>query len=169
MRTGHVALAIATLMTTTTLPAIAEDSGHWHGLGVLTVANETTIKVEDRANHVVRVLDEDGAIYNADGAPFLNKARYQVAAIIDSGVTGNGYKTFTDADGSKAFAKFTVTESKPPELKGTFQFTGGTGKYTGITGNGTFNLVRLSDKVAWDELVGDYKIPTAVAGTANKN
>jgi hypothetical protein len=78
-------------------------------------------------------------------------------------------KNFTDADGSKVFAKYTVTEFKPPELNGAFEFTGGTGKYQGITGNGTFHYVRVSDKAAWDELVGEYKIPTAVAGTASKN
>jgi hypothetical protein len=34
--------------------------------------------------------------------------------------------------------------------------------------NGTFHYVRVSDKAAWDELVGEYKIPTVV-GSANKN
>jgi hypothetical protein len=89
--------------------------------------------------------------------------------VVDTGVIRGGYKTFTEADGSKVFAKYTVTEFKPPVVNGAFEFTGGTGKYQGITGNGTFHYVRVSDKAAWDELVGEYKIPTAVAGTATKN
>ena len=105
------------------------------------------------------VNDEDGAIHNADGKPFLDKARYQVLALTDSTVGTRGYKTFTEADGTKVFATFKVTEFKPPEINGTIEFTGGTGKYAGITGKGTFHLVRVSDKAAWDELIADYTIP----------
>jgi hypothetical protein len=45
-----------------------------------------------------------------------------------SGVSGHGYKTFTEADGSKVFAKYTVPQVKLPDILGTFEFTGGTGK-----------------------------------------
>jgi len=41
-------------------------------------------------------------------------------------------------------------------------------KYQGITGNGKFHYVRVSDRAAWDELIGEYKIPTVV-GSAGKN
>ena len=171
MRTGYLSSwAALTLMLATAniLPAAAEESGHWHGLSVLVITDQKVAKVEDRANHMVYVTEYDGAVYNGDGKPFLDKARYQVVALVDVGVTVGGYKIFTDADGSKVFAKFTVTEGKRPDLRGTFEFTGGTGKYEGITGKGTFHDVFVSDKAAWDELVGEYKIPTAVAGTTGK-
>ena len=169
MRTGYVSFAIVTLMLAANLPASADDSGHWRGLAALVVTDQKTAKIDDRADHVASISEQDGAIHNADGKSFLDKARYQVVSMFDAGVFGGGYKTFTEADGSKVFAKYTVTEFKPPEVNGTFEFTGGTGKYQGITGNGKFHYVRVSDKAAWDELVGDYKIPTAVAGTASKN
>jgi len=169
MRTGYLALAIATLMTTTTLPAVADDSGHWRGLAALVVTDQKTAKVDDGSDHVALISEQDGAIHNADGKSFLDKARYQVVSVVDTGVIRGGYKTFTEADGSKVFAKYTVTEFKPPEVNGKFEFTGGTGKYQGITGNGKFHYVRVSDKAAWDELIGDYKIPTALAGAAVKN
>jgi hypothetical protein len=143
------------LATANSVPAAAEESGHWHGLSVLVATDQKMAKVEDRANHMVYVTEFDGAVYNA--------------ALVDVGVTAGGYKTFTEADGSKVFLKFTVTGGKRPDLRGTFEFTGGTGKYEGITGNGTFHDVFVSDKAAWDELVGEYKIPTAAAGTASKN
>ena len=172
MRTGifssWAALTLV-LATTNSLPAIAEDSGHWHGLSVLVATDKKVVKLEDQPNHMVYVAEYDGAVYNGDGKPFLDKARYQVVAFTDTAVSRGGYKFFTDADGSKVFAKYTVTEGKLPDLRGTFEFTGGTGKYEGITGNGTFHDVFVSDKAAWDELIGDYKIPTAVAGTASKN
>jgi hypothetical protein len=140
-------------------PAAAQETGHWHGLAALVSTDLKTFKLDDQPNHVVMVNDEDGAIHNADGKPFLDKARYQVLALTDSAVGTHGYKTFTEADGTKAFATFKVTEFKPPVINGTIEFTGGTGKYAGITGKGTFHLVRVSDKAAWDELIADYTIP----------
>jgi hypothetical protein len=171
MRTGYLSSwAALTLMlaTANTLPAAAEESGHWHGLSVLVRTDQKVAKVEDRANHMVYVNEYDGAVYNGDGKPFLDRARYQVVALVDVGVTAGGYKTFTEADGSKVFAKFTVTEGKMPDIRGTFEFTGGTGKYEGITGKGTFHDVFVSDKAGWDELEGEYKIPAAVTGAASK-
>jgi len=168
MRTGYLALAIATLMTTTALPALDDDSGHWHGLAVLVNTDQKLAKLQDQPNHTVLLMDEDGVVHTIDGK-FLDKAHYQVLALSDSAVGAYGYKTFTEADGSKVFATYKVTEFKPPVVNGTFEFTGGTDKYTGITGKGTFHLVRVGDKAAWDELIGDYKIPTAVAGAASKN
>jgi hypothetical protein len=168
MRTGYVSFAIVTLVLTASLPAAADESGHWRGLAALVVTDQLAAKVDDGTNHVASISEQDGAIHNADGKSFLDKARYQVVSVVDTGVIRGGYKTFTEADGSKVFAKYSVTEFKLPEVNGTFEFTGGTGKYTGITGNGTFHYVRVSDKAAWDELVGDYKIPTTAAGTASK-
>jgi hypothetical protein len=76
-------------------------------------------------------------------------------------VSGHGYKTFTEADGSKVFAKYTVTQVKLPDILGTFEFTGGTGKYMGINGGGNFHVVMLSDAAQYDELRGEYTIPAA--------
>jgi hypothetical protein len=160
MRLGY--LVLATLMTTTTLPAVAQESGHWHGLAVLVNTDQKVVKLQDQPNHMAFLMDEDGVVHTTEGK-FLDKARYQVTALYDSAVGGYGYKTFTEADGSKVFAKYQVTESKPPEVNGTFEFTGGTDKYTGITGKGTFHLVRVGDKAAWDELTGDYTIPKKAA------
>jgi hypothetical protein len=142
------------------LLAVAEETGQWHGKGVLVVVEKTSMKVEDRANHTVAATEYDGAVYNEDGKSFLDKARYQVVALNDAGVLRVGYKTFTDGDGAKVFAKYSVTESKPPEHHGTLEITGGTGKYEGITGTGTFRIVYISDRVGWDELSAEYTIPT---------
>jgi hypothetical protein len=132
MRIGCASLALVALTLAACLPAAAEESGHWHGLSVLVIADKKAAKVEDRADHMVSVTEYDGAVYNGDGKPFLDRARYQVVGFGDTGVTRGGYKTFTEADGSKVFGKYTVTEVKLPDVRGTFEFTGGTGKYEGI-------------------------------------
>ena len=90
MRTGYLsswAASILMLATANSLPASAEESEQWHGLSVLVVTDQKMAKVEDRANHMVYVTEFDGAVYNADGKPFLDKARYQVVALVDVGVT----------------------------------------------------------------------------------
>ena len=156
MRIGSLAFVA---LLTMSFPAAAQETGHWHGLAALVSTDQKIFKLDDQSNHVVIVNDEDGAIHNADGKPFLDKARYQVLALTDSAVGTRGYKTFTETDGTKVFATFTATEFKPPVVNGTIEFTGGTGKYAGITGKGTYHLVNVSDKAAWDELIADYTIP----------
>lgn len=145
---------------------VALESGEWHGKGVIVVVDKSAVKLDDSAGHAVTLSQYDGVVSNADGNAFLDKARYQVVTLLDTATSGGGYKTFTDPDGSKVFAKFAITERKPPAADGTFQFSSGTGKYQGISGGGSFHIVFISDKAAWDELVGNYKLPTPLAGAS---
>jgi hypothetical protein len=148
------------------LPAKAEESGQWFGRAVLVTTSTKAAKVEDRADHTLSVTECDGVVFNGDGKPFLDKARYQIVDFTDAGATAIGYKTFTEADGSKVFAKYTLKEAKLPHLRGAFEFKGGTGKYAGITGGGQYHVVIVSDTALWDELRGEYKIATAASGSS---
>jgi hypothetical protein len=163
---GCVVLALA--VPAATVPAVAEETGQWFGRAVLVTLSSKTVKLEDRADHAVSVTEYDGAVFNADGKPFLDKARYQVVNLTDAGTSGGGYKTFTEADGSKVFAKYVLKEAKPPEFRGSFEFTGGTGKYAGITGRGDYHVVAISDTALWDELRGEYKIPGTIGSSPAK-
>lgn len=154
-----VAAVVLALAAVSGLPAVAQETGQWRGRGVLVVVDKLSMKVEDRANHTVAATEFDGAVFTDEGKPFLDKARHQVFAVNDAGILRAGYNTFTDSDGAKVFAKYTVTESKPPEHHGTVEFTGGTGKYEGITGGGTFRVVYISDRVGWSEFSAEYTIP----------
>jgi hypothetical protein len=148
------------------LPVAAEESGQWFGKAVLVEVSSKTAKVEHGADHSVAVVEYDGVVFNGDNKPFLEKARYQVVHLFDAGAA-HGYKTFTDPDGSKVFAKYTLKEMKLPDLRGVFEFTGGTGKYAGITGGGSYHVVIVSDTASWDELRGEYRIPAAASGAAS--
>jgi hypothetical protein len=154
---GCVVLALA--VPAAAVPAVAEEAGQWFGRAVLVTLSSKSVKLEDRADHTVSVTEFDGAVFNADGKPFLDKARYQVVDLTDAGTSSGGHKTFTEADGSKVFAKYVLKDAKPREFRGTFEFTGGTGKYAGITGRGEYHVVLVSDTALWDELRGEYKIP----------
>jgi hypothetical protein len=140
-------------------PAWAEEVGQWRGKAVLVSTQITTSQVADQEDHVLMLGDDSGLVFNEDGQAFLDKAEYRVQWMLDtSGMVGGGYKTFTTADG-QVFAKFTITEDTDAGVAGTWEFTGGTGKYQGIAGRGTFDVTNVSDTVYWDVLEGEYKIP----------
>ncbi len=153
---------LALLIAGTAARTAAQEAQKWHGKGAIVATTADRLKVEDRAGHVVGMLEWDGAISNGEGKPFLDKARYQVVSLIDTASSSGGYKTFTEPDGSKVFAKYLTTQVKLPVINGTFEFVGGTGKYEGITGRGTFHEVMVSDKAAWDDLTGEYTLPAKV-------
>ncbi len=140
--------------------APAEEKGEWVGLAVLVKTASNTVPVPGREGHSVRLYEYDGVVFNDEGESFLDKARYQVVYVGDSGgMINGGYKTFTQDADSQVVARFQGTGGTAPTFTGTWQFIAGTGRYAGITGNGTWTLTYVSDTTAWDVLEGDYKIP----------
>ena len=107
---GCVVLALA--VPAAAVPVVAEEAGQWFGRAVLVTLSSKSVKLEDRADHTVSVTEFDGAVLNADGKPFLDKARYQVVDLTDAGTSSGGHKTFTEADGSKVFAKYLLKDAK---------------------------------------------------------
>jgi hypothetical protein len=106
---GSVVLALA--VPAAVVPAAAQESGKWFGRAVLVTLSSKSVKLEHRANHTVSITEYDGAVFNADGKPFLDKARYQVVDLTDAGTSSGGYKTFTETDGSKGLCQV------PPERR----------------------------------------------------
>jgi hypothetical protein len=159
MKRVLLAMAAGFVLVSTAVPSNAEENGKWYGKGVIVATLNKSVSAQDLSDHSLMLFECDGAVVNAEGKPFLDKARYQLVGLVDSTVGGHGYKTFTEADGSKVFAKYTVIEAKLPNILGKFEFTGGTGKYAGITGGGDFHVMMLSDVTQYDELHGEYRIP----------
>jgi len=140
--------------------ALAEDGGKWRGKAVLVITTDKTVKVADTADHQVQMSEWDGMVFSEGEKPFLDKARYQVVSLYDSGgMISGGYKTFTADDGSKVFASFKATGGTWPIIKGEWVFVAGTGKFKGISGSGVYTVTVTSDTTLWDVLEGDYKIP----------
>ena len=63
------------------------------------------------------------------------------------------------SDGDQVFAKFSIAKFTDTGVEGTWEFTGGTGEYDGIAGNGDFKVTNVSDSVYWDLLEGQYTLP----------
>ena len=129
----------AMLIAAWTAGGLAEESGHWKAKGVLVVTSQPTVKVADQRDHQLMLTEFDGIVFNEGDKPFLDNARYQVVDLNDSGgMVSGGYKTFTADDGSKVFAQYKMTGGVPPTFNGEWTFVGGTQKYKGISGSGTF-------------------------------
>lgn len=142
-----------------TFPVAAAEKGKIKTRAVLVTTKQVASTLEDVKDHSLLYLEQDGVVFNS-GGEFLDKARYQLFYMSDSsGMVAGGYKIFTAADGSKVFAKFEDTEQSPPVYKGKVEFTGGTGKYAGVKGRGTWTYTTIADTVAIDEMDGDYEIP----------
>src|SRR5262245_19549081 len=77
------------------------------------------------------------------GQPFLHQAAVvcpSVAELSKGGGTSQGYCIATDRDGDKAFIVFKCRNPQPgARCEGDFQWTGGTGKYSGLRGNNSFH------------------------------
>ncbi|WP_188261383.1 hypothetical protein [Azospirillum tabaci] len=153
-------LPITALLIACSSPTWAEQGGPWRGRAVLVVTSEKSVPVADKEKHTVSVTEYDGAVFTEVGGAFLANARYQVTDLTDtSGMVSGGYKTFTDADGSKVFARYALKQMALPVLKGEWEFLDGTGKYKGISGRGRYEVHVVSNTVLWDLLEGEYKLP----------
>ena len=68
-------------------------------------------------------------------------------------------------NGDKFFVSFhdsvAVKDGKPQASKGTWSYTGGTGKLKGITGKGTYTVAPSADGGGVVDVEGEYAIPAA--------
>jgi hypothetical protein len=138
-------------------PALAGEKGKFRGTAVLVSTQFQQVKgLEGHPGGAQMVGQLDGLIFNDNKQPFLDKALYQVVWKADTG-GGNCFKSFTTSEG-KVFARCdgrnTATGSE-----GTVTLIGGTGRYVGIKGKGTFLLTNVSDTVMWDVLEWEYEVP----------
>lgn len=103
-----------------------------------------------------------GVMFNDSGAGFMHKARVDCTLFndVDHGqARANGTCVVMDADGDKIFVEWKCA-GKMPECPGTERFVGGTGKYTGITGEQVFQGNFIGDTGAgWSDWKGEYKLP----------
>ena len=119
-------------------------------------------------NHIFWVGDFTGIFLNDAGKGFLHHAAVECPGADDmdfnkSTERAMGYCIATDADGDKAYLIWRC-EGDTVTCPGTFEWTGGTGKYAGLTGNNTFTGIsgpinqsgRQSGTAPWK---GEWKLP----------
>jgi hypothetical protein len=126
----------------------------WHFVGEI---------MEVEKDHLMWGGESTGAFRNDAGDGFLHGA---VVVCTSSGefkkgsATNGGYCAVADKDGDQAFIEFKCAGSP---CTGEFQWTGGTGKYTGLKGRSWFQDViagrGVHGFVGWDPWRGEWELP----------
>jgi hypothetical protein len=135
-----VALALAT-------PALAQAQDLGTSRRVQGTAEVTTVEVGDVPGHVVGVVEFKGLSFFADGevATHTNPAIFD---LINGSGPHQGYVVHHFDDGSTSIERYRgearlSADGKRTVVEGTFECVGGTGRFEGLKGEGTYRGERL--------------------------
>jgi hypothetical protein len=96
-----------------------------------------------------------------DGIPDTEGVSSQIGEIQDGNYTSHGYFVDTMSNGDKVFLRYeatvTMTDGEVQSVQGKWNYTGGTGKFKGIQGDGTLGGTPKGNGASYD-LVGDYTL-----------
>jgi hypothetical protein len=113
-------------------------------------------------DHFVFIGNLPGVNHNDQGKGFLHDTRVDCQIMWDQNKgksVANGTCVATDATGEKAFAVWKCA-GPVPNCEGDFQWTGGTGKYSGLTGGNKFTGVSIGQTGAgYSVWSGEWKLP----------
>jgi hypothetical protein len=139
--------------------AVAGEKVKLHGTSVTTKWHQ--MEVGDEEGHVIAVSESKQVYFNEETGEKLVRVGKNIMDInLKTGKgTYKGYGVMTSPNGDK---RFTITEGKPVGKglwKGTYTYTGGTGKFEGIKGGGTWNSSSLAPGISYLETEGEAEIP----------
>jgi hypothetical protein len=108
-----------------------------------------TMEVGDVPGHVMGVAQQTGLMFYSTGEIARKAATFTFDLMKGKG-TFVDYSIYTDQDGSTRFIKATgtagpVADGKKFVMEGTFECIGGTGRYEGDKGTGTFKGERIGE------------------------
>lgn len=154
------AFAVAAVFISASAPAAdLPKSGTYSGHYGWTFNGQVQKLGEDR---VVYAGTVPGVMFNNEGKGFMHKARTDCALLADVNqghIDAKGTCVVTDADEDKIFVEWKCA-GKMPACPGDERFVGGTGKYTGISGNQKFQGNFIGNTGAgWSDWNGEYKLP----------
>jgi hypothetical protein len=169
MRMKRLVLTTILLASTTVLGATAEaqqlpKSGKYTGKFAAHQVPEVAQTYELEKGHVFILGRAQGVFLNDVADGFLDKTEVTCALVDDvvDGIlaTGHGHCVIADKDGDKAFSVFQGKGSAPGIIAGDFQWTGGTGKFTGIQGTNTYHVTAIGKtRAAWIVWEGEWRLP----------
>jgi hypothetical protein len=138
--------------------AVAGEKLKMHGTSVTTKSHQ--MKVGDEEGHIIILAESKQVYFNEKTG---EKSTRVGQNIMDINIkTGKGslksYGVLTSPNGDK---RFTISEGKPVgkgHWKGTYTYTGGTGKLEGIKGGGTWDSYSLASGISYIEVEGEMEI-----------
>ena len=155
----YLAVAVVSLFGATAETQELPKSGKYTGKYASHQVPEVAQTYELEKGHVFVLGRSHGVFLNDVADGFLDKSEVTCAVVSDlvDGVltAGHGYCIVADKDGDKAFLAW---EGK--DGGGTFKWTGGTGKFSGLQGNNTFRFNGIGKTeafvVVWE---GEWRLP----------
>jgi len=122
--------------------------------------SSTTYQLED--GHIFSQDVYKGTFFNDERKGFLHESSWvcpSVTDLIQGKGTARGQCMVTDTDNDKVFLVWQGTIDPETGFHGDYQWTSGTGKYTGITGNNTFSAIRIGATTEGRGLLkGEWKL-----------
>ena len=139
--------------------AMAGEKVKLYATSVTTKAHQ--MKVGDEEGHVIILSESKQVYFNEKTGEKLTRVGTNIMDI--NLKTGKGsliksYGVMTSPNGDK---RFTVSEGKPVgkgHWKGTYTYTGGTGKFEGIKGGGTWDSKSLAPGTSYMEVEGEMEL-----------
>ena len=129
------------------VPALAQAQDLGNSRRVQGTASVTTVEVGDVPGHVVGVVEFKGLTFFADGeiATHTNPATFDLT---NGSGPHQGYVVHYFDDGSTSVERYQgeaklSADGKKTVVKGTFECVGGTGRFAGLAGEGTYRGERL--------------------------
>ncbi|HEX6110849.1 MAG TPA: hypothetical protein VFZ10_00985 [Geminicoccaceae bacterium] len=129
------------------VPALAEAQDLGTSRRVQSTAEITSVEVGDVKGHVVGVVEFKGLTFFADGeiATHVNPATFDLT---DGSGPHQGYVVHYFNDGSTSVERYQgearlSADGKRTTVEGSFECIGGTGRFAGLMGNGTYRGERL--------------------------
>ncbi len=130
------------------------------------ITKQTSLPLTDQANHAIGIAEVNGIQRSSDTLwNDSNITYWGFTDLLDGKGTQRGYFNNVHPDGGRDFGTFDgqVTDGGMI-VEGTFTFTGGDGKYRGITGGGTFKTVMKSETELEADWEGNYELVAAQSG-----
>ena len=128
---------------------------------------QQSIEVGDRPGHMLGIVKQ-ACVWTAPIEMAGVKAKSYTASIVSdiSGQKSNdrGYVVVTMENGDKAFVRINQgttamgKDGMPVSDQGTWSYVGGTGKFKGLTGKGTYKGKASGDSFE-DQIEGEYSLP----------
>lgn len=128
------------------------------------------VQVGDHAGHMM-MLTQNKCTWSKpiemEGVQSKDDVGSGIADVHGSKSNDQGYDVTTMANGDKVFVRNQGTSMMKGEMldsgSGKWNFTGGTGKFKGLKGSGTYKLSGKSDGSATIEIEGEYTLAAASA------
>ena len=164
MRLVWILVVVVSLLGATAEAQQLPKSGKYTGKYASHLVPEVSQTYELEKGHVYVLGRSHGVFFNDVADGFLDKTEVTCAIandLVDGVSTAlNGHCIVTDKDGDKVFTVYEGKGSAPGIIAGDFQWTGGTGKFTGIQGTNTYHVTQIGKNPAsWIVWEGEWRLP----------